>query len=104
MYRHNAESVKRLVSMCRRRLVERANLGLAEVPQPSWLQLAEPERADPGADKAAYRVPEGVEHPADDPVAPVVDHDLDLGGRVRRGDHPSRIGPGRAVFELDART
>src|SRR4051812_9391411 len=102
MYRHTTESAKNLVRVFGRRLVERADLGLAEVPEPSGPELAQRERTDPGTDEPADRVSEGVEHPADDPVAPVVDDDLDLGGPVRRCDHPGRVGAGRTVVEIDA--
>ena len=56
---------------------QRAELALVELAQAALLQAGEPHRSDLGAGEAAYGMADVVQQPAHDPVAALVDHQLD---------------------------
>ena len=85
-------------------LVEGAHLGLRQRPPRARRQADVGERADAGADESHDGVADRLAHPAHDPVATLVDDDLDRGrvAGATRLDDPGLGGRGAPVVEVDA--
>src|SRR5580658_5043439 len=76
---------------------QRPDIGhLERPPVPGW-EARVREWSDPGPHQAEHRVAHRFAHPANEPVAPLVDDDAQHAG----GDHPDRGGGARAVLQGD---
>src|SRR5947207_1005439 len=72
-----------------------------ETPRSAWGEAPERNRADAHSLEGEHTVADGLEHPAHDPVASLVDPDLERRLTAGRLQEPDPGGRGSAVFELD---
>src|SRR6059058_6396127 len=79
--------------------VESAHLSGVEMADASRAHLPQADRTHGQPDEPANRMPDGVEHPPDDPGSPLVHHDLDQSAAGAGVDQADLVCPCRAVLE-----
>jgi hypothetical protein len=83
------------------RCVKGMEFGALKLPKRAWLLLGEMQWPDAGPHEICHGKADGVEHAAHDPIAPLVDDELDHGTSRNLPDDPNPVARCAAVLEVD---